>query len=136
MKIGQKAWSTLKEISTHWSMLNIPLHEKQHRFTEVHRKMNEDEAVLSRHAHTSCNAEFRNNYERLRRKYGTLEETADTERTVKSNESLSPVKKRTRSNTGYLQTKFRCFICDTERRVDGSRYNEGGLGRCSIEATA
>ena len=69
-------------------------------------------------------------------KYGTLEEADGTEMTVESNELLSPVKKRTQSNTGHLQTKFQCFVCDTERQVDRNPYNKGGLGRCSIEATA
>ena len=126
----------MKNISVIWSTLNVPVHERQHRFTEVHSRMEEEEAILSKYAHASCNAEFRNNYERIRKKYGTLEEPGDVEMEDEGDVPRSPVKKRTRSNTGYLQTKVRCFVCDSERRVDGNSYNEGGLGRCSIESTA
>eukprot|EP00794_Sanderia_malayensis_P015579 gene15579-17153_t len=98
--------------------------------------MNEEGRAKSKYAHVSCNAEFRNNCERVRKQYGTLAEADDAEMTEESDISLSPVKKRTRSNTRYLQAKFRCFVYDTERKVDGNPYNEGGLGRCSIESIA
>eukprot|EP00794_Sanderia_malayensis_P003928 gene3928-4478_t len=136
VKIGKRVWSTLKENSADLATINIPVHEKQHPFKEVHSKMNDEDVASSRQTHASCNTVFRNNCERFRKKYGTLDEVADTEMIDYDDASLSPVKKRTRSNTVYLQTKLRCFVCDTQRNIDGNSYNEGGPGRCSIETTA
>ena len=79
--------------------------------------------------HVEC--EFASNSGRYIKSYGTIDinrqeifVSSETENEVSISEA------RTARNVS--QGKRHCFICDCKRDSDDSRYNEGGLGRCSV----
>ena len=85
--------------------------------------------------HASCRIEFLNNSQRAFSKYGhkqTIYETIEggyDEIQEQNPVSFTILKLPL---TGYII----CFISNTKLNVDNNQYKEGGIARCSLEATA
>ncbi len=136
--IGEKSFESFEAVAKEWSEINIPIQDEKHRFTEVYKRIL-DSSIGTRcsYVHAACKIVFLCNKERYLKKYGQRDDA-----TVQYSDEgglhweKSPEKRATRSKHEPLPTKKVCFICNSQRKVDGNEYREGGLARCSSESTA
>ncbi len=132
-KLGDKGWANFKADAKTWSMINIPIYEPKHRFTELYEKI-KDMNMASGEVHKKCRT-VASNSGRYIQNYGMIDKDAqEIENISATNSNVAPIDTEVRTARKLSQVKRHCFVCDSERDSNNNKYNEGGLGCCSVES--
>ena len=138
-ELGEKGLESLKVAAERWRMIDIPVTNEKHHFTEVSLKLSDVKQRDTLRLHASCRTDFRNRIDRFEKKYGTKqEETSDVqeqEEVEDTQRSIHDTTRITRSGNDAAAVNV-CFVCNKIRTSDKNWYREGGLTRCSSEVTA
>ena len=85
-------WSAFKDIALKWSVLDIPVHDPLHHFTDVYNKVKDvaeiEDYVGSRGiSHSNCRISFRNRITRYERDYPVKNDNEPEEEGIVNTES-------------------------------------------------